>query len=124
MMPVYNKLVRDNILNIIQKDGLRYESRLLKPEEHLVEIKKKLYEEVKEFDETTNTHDALEEMADILELLHAALRVQNHTFEDLEQIRIAKKINVAVLKKVYTLLKWKIDEVNYTKFNRRIEYTQ
>lgn len=124
MMPVYNKLVRDNILNIIQKDGLRYESRLLKPEEHLVEIKKKLYEEVKEFDETTNTHDALEEMADILELLHAALRVQNHTFEDLEQIRVAKKINAAVLKKVYTLLKWKIDEVNYTKFNRRIEYTQ
>ena len=91
MMPVYNKLVRDNILNIIQKDGLRYESRLLKPEEHLVEIKKKLYEEVKEFDETTNTHGALEEMADILELLHAALRVQNHTFEDLEQIRVAKK---------------------------------
>lgn len=63
-------------------------------------------------------------MADILELLHAALRVQNHTFEDLEQIRVAKKINAAVLKKVYTFLKWKIDEVNYTKFNRRIEYTQ
>lgn len=90
-MPVYNKLVRDKILDIIKADGLAYNSRVLKPEEHLTEIKKKLYEEAKEFDETTNRADALEEMADVLELLHAALKVYDADFAELEAIRVKKK---------------------------------
>lgn len=90
-MPVYNKLVRDRILEIIEKDNLQYNSRVLKPEEHLTEIKKKLYEEVKEFDETTTREDAIEEMADVLELLHAALKVFDTDFEELEAVRLKKK---------------------------------
>lgn len=90
-MPVYNKLVRDKILEIIEAENLAYQSRVLKPEEHLTEIKKKLYEEVKEFDETTNREDALEEMADVLELLHAALKVYGAEFTELEAIRVNKK---------------------------------
>ncbi|WP_336638203.1 hypothetical protein [Lysinibacillus fusiformis] len=61
-MPTYNKLIRDHILEIIEKDNLSYNARVLVPEEHLTEIKKKLYEEVKEFDETANEIDGLEEM--------------------------------------------------------------
>jgi predicted house-cleaning noncanonical NTP pyrophosphatase (MazG superfamily) len=91
MMPTYNKLIRDRILEIIEKDNLAYNARVLEPEEHLTEIKKKLYEEVKEFDETTNEQDGLEEMADILELLHAALKVYGKTFEELEEVRVHKK---------------------------------
>ena len=90
-MPVYNKLVRDKILEIIEAENLAYQSRVLKPEEHLTEIKKKRYEEVKEFDETTNREDALEEMADVLELLHAALKVYGAEFKELEAIRVNKK---------------------------------
>ena len=90
-MPIYNKLVRDKILDIIKADGLAYNSRVLKPEEHLTEIKAKLYEEVKEFDETSNKEDAIEEMADILELLHAALKVYNTDFAQLEAVRVKKK---------------------------------
>lgn len=90
-MPVYNKLVRDKILEIIEAENLAYQSRVLKPEEHLTEIKKKLYEEVKEFDETINREDALEEMADVLELLHAALKVYGAEFTELEAIRVNKK---------------------------------
>ena len=45
MMPTYNKLIRDRILEIIEKDNLAYNARVLEPEEHLTEIKKKLYEE-------------------------------------------------------------------------------
>ena len=43
-MPTYNKLVRDRILEIIEKDNLSYNARVLLPEEHLTEIKKKLSE--------------------------------------------------------------------------------
>ena len=41
-MPVYNKLIRDRILEIIEADGLSYNARTLAPEEHLTEIKKKV----------------------------------------------------------------------------------
>ena len=90
-MPTYNKLIRDRILEIIEAGGSSYNARTLAPEEHLTEIKKKLYEEVKEFDETTNEADALEEMADVLELLHAALKVYGKQFDELEAVRVQKK---------------------------------
>lgn len=90
-MPTYNKLVRDKILEIIENDKLSYNARVLLPEEHLTEIKKKLYEEVREFDETTNEKDGLEEMADVLELLHAALKVYGKSFDELEEVRVKKK---------------------------------
>ena len=90
-MPVYNKLIRDRILEIIKANGQSYNARTLAPEEQLIEIKKKLFEEVKEFEETSYTADALEEMADILELLHAALKVYGKSFEELEAVRVKKK---------------------------------
>lgn len=90
-MPIYNKLVRDKIPQVIEKSGCTFTSRTLGPSEYLTEIKKKLYEEVEEFQKTRNDQDALEELADILELIHAALSNHAVTFEDLEKIRIAKK---------------------------------
>lgn len=90
-MPVYNKLVRDRIPQIIEQSNKKFTTRTLEPSEHLTEIKKKLEEEVQEFQETTNAQDALEELADILELIHAALPIHGATYEELEKIRIAKK---------------------------------
>ena len=90
-MPVYNKLVRDLIPQIIGKSGKKFTTRTLHSSEHLTEIKKKLEEEVQEFQETTNPQDALEELADILELIHAALPIHGATYEELEKIRMAKK---------------------------------
>ncbi|MDF2065496.1 nucleoside triphosphate pyrophosphohydrolase [Bacillus sp. Cr_A10] len=90
-MPVYNKLVRDLIPQVIEKSGSKFTTRILDPSEHLTEIKNKLSEEVKEFQETMNRQDALEELADILELIHAALPIHDATFEELEKIRLAKK---------------------------------
>ncbi|MEK4081445.1 nucleoside triphosphate pyrophosphohydrolase [Solibacillus sp. FSL K6-1126] len=90
-MPVYNKLVRDLIPQIIEKSGSKFTTRILQSSEYLTEIKKKLEEEVHEYQKTTNNQEALEELADILELIHAALPIHEATFEDLEKIRVAKK---------------------------------
>ncbi|WP_391204688.1 phosphoribosyl-ATP pyrophosphohydrolase [Psychrobacillus sp. L4] len=90
-MPIYNKLVRDLIPQVIEKTGSKFSTRILDPSEHLTEIKNKLFEEVKEFAETNSRKDALEELADILELIHAALPIHEATYEELEKIRIAKK---------------------------------
>ncbi|QFG00468.1 phosphoribosyl-ATP pyrophosphohydrolase [Psychrobacillus glaciei] len=90
-MPIYNKLVRDLIPQVIEASGGKFTTRILDKPEHLTEIKNKLYEEVKEFQETESRLDALEELTDILELIHAVLPIHEATYDELEKIRIAKK---------------------------------
>ncbi|ANC11269.1 MULTISPECIES: nucleoside triphosphate pyrophosphohydrolase [Bacillus cereus group] len=90
-MPIYNKLVRDTILEIIKAEGLNYNARILTPDELLVEIKEKMIEEAHEFKEAVEKKEAVEELADILELIHASLGAYGVDFEELEGIRQKKK---------------------------------
>lgn len=90
-MPVYNKLVRDKILEIIEADGLAYNSRILESSELLKEVKAKMIEEAKEFHAADTAHESVEELADVLELVHTALRALGVTYEELEEVRQQKK---------------------------------
>ncbi|MCL1698993.1 nucleoside triphosphate pyrophosphohydrolase [Lysinibacillus sp. Bpr_S20] len=89
-MPVYNKLVRDKILEIIEADGLKYNARVLEPPELLVEVKAKMIEEAKEFHGAANVQESVEELADILELVHTAISALGVNYEELEAIREQK----------------------------------
>ena len=62
----YNKLVRDNIPEIIISNGDVPITRILSNEEYKEELEKKLYEEYQEVLNTTNTEDRIEELADML----------------------------------------------------------
>lgn len=90
-MPIYNKLVRDHILSIIKADNLAYNAITLNQDELLVEVKNKMIEEATEFKEATTEKEALEELSDILELVHAAVKSLNTTFDELEAVRLEKK---------------------------------
>ncbi|WP_371683865.1 phosphoribosyl-ATP pyrophosphohydrolase [Rummeliibacillus sp. TYF005] len=50
-----------------------------------------MQEEALEFKEATVQKDAIEELADVLELVHAALDIYNVSYQELEQVRLAKK---------------------------------
>lgn len=89
-MPIYNKLVRDKIPQVIEESGLQFETRLLSEEEYRTEVTKKLTEELREFEETDNPKDAVEELADILELIHAAAELNGYSFEEVEEVRVKK----------------------------------
>ncbi|SDG74739.1 Predicted house-cleaning noncanonical NTP pyrophosphatase, all-alpha NTP-PPase (MazG) superfamily [Planococcus glaciei] len=89
-MPTYNKLVRDLIPEVIEKTGKELSSRVLEDKEYEIELKKKIAEELTEYNEAKTNEDALEELADILELLHAATKIHGSSFEELEKIRKAK----------------------------------
>ena len=91
-MPIYNKLVRDNIPAIIRKSGKTFTTRLLNDTEYITEINNKMGEELAEYLETTATADALEELADLLELIHAAAAYHGSTFEELEEMRVEKAV--------------------------------
>ncbi|MEK4760997.1 nucleoside triphosphate pyrophosphohydrolase [Viridibacillus sp. FSL E2-0187] len=90
-MPTYNKLVRDLIPQIIEESGKECTTSVLAPNEYLTELKLKMLEEGLEFKEAEEQKDAIEELADILELVHASLAVYGVSYEELEQIRLSKK---------------------------------
>lgn len=91
-MPVYNKLVRDLIPEIIEKDGKNCSTKILNDEDYEKELKKKMYEELEEYIGAKDDEEALEELADILELMHALAKVHGENIEAVEKIREEKQI--------------------------------
>ncbi|MFD0048950.1 phosphoribosyl-ATP pyrophosphohydrolase [Actinomycetes bacterium NPDC127524] len=89
-MPVYNKLVRDRIPEIIANTGVQFSTRILDDQEYLQELKNKLKEELEEYLNTDNDKDAMEELADLLELIHALADRHGSSFEKLEEVREKK----------------------------------
>ena len=82
-MKIYNKLVRDNIEEIMLNKGLKPVTKILDDKEYLTELNKKLLEEVQEYLES----EEVEELADIEEVILAILKTKNVTRENLEEIR-------------------------------------
>lgn len=92
IMPVYNKLVRDKIPKIIENSGKRCSTEMLDDENYVRALREKLHEEVAEYSEATTDENALEELADILELIHALTKVHGGNPERLESIRHEKAL--------------------------------
>ncbi|MCU1806370.1 nucleoside triphosphate pyrophosphohydrolase [Cytobacillus firmus] len=89
-MPTYNKLVRDQIPEIIEKTGKKFSTRILDDNEYIKELKKKSFEELQEYVETNNKEDAIEELADVLEIIHALAEYHGASIEEVEEIRKQK----------------------------------
>ncbi|WP_290748150.1 nucleoside triphosphate pyrophosphohydrolase [Exiguobacterium sp. UBA3968] len=90
-MPLYHKLVRDAIPNIIDQNGKKATFQTLDEHKFLVEAKKKLHEELAEYEEATTDADAVEELADLLELIQALAKTHGVTVEELEAVRQKKQ---------------------------------
>lgn len=86
-MKIYNKLVRDKIIDIIEADGRIAKYRILDDNEYRQELNKKLQEEVKEYLEDNN----VEELADIVEVIYGILNSMDVSIKEFEKIRINKQ---------------------------------
>ena len=91
MERVYNKLVRDNIPNIIKNKGEEPVIRILDDDEYKIELEKKLYEEYQEVISASGS-DRLEELADMLEVIRALAKLENNDLNDI--IKIADEKNI------------------------------
>lgn len=87
-MKIFNKLVRDKIPEIIINDGEKPITRILSKEEYKKELDNKLLEEVNEY----LTGNIVEELADIFEVLYSIMDTMNITKEELEEIRLSKRL--------------------------------
>jgi predicted house-cleaning noncanonical NTP pyrophosphatase (MazG superfamily) len=89
-MPTYNKLVRDKIPTVIECSGKVFHTRILSDDEYKQELQKKLQEELEEYLTAPDNQSALEELADMLELIHAITAIHGSSIEELEQVRLKK----------------------------------
>lgn len=82
----YDKLVRDKILEYIQKQGGKPVYHVAAETEYWEKLKSKLLEEVWEFNKEENK----EELADILEVLEAIMEYKKFNKEEIELIKKKK----------------------------------
>ncbi|MDD4705888.1 MAG: nucleoside triphosphate pyrophosphohydrolase, partial [Bacilli bacterium] len=85
-MKIYNKLVRDNIPEIMINNGVKPQIRILSDDEYITELNRKLQEELNEYLETGN----IEELADLEEVLLAILKYNKINEEEFTEIRLSK----------------------------------
>lgn len=102
-MKTYNKLVRDKIPEIIEKDNKRCVTHIMNDKDYLDALNAKLSEELKEYLESGE----VEELADLTEVILAIVDQKNVSREDFEKIR-QSKVNIRgafkekiLLEKVY-----------------------
>ncbi|ONI71768.1 hypothetical protein BWI15_16660 [Kribbella sp. ALI-6-A] len=84
------KLVRDRMAEIIRANGDEAVVYRADPDEYRQRLRDKLTEEVDEFLNAPDDADALEELADVVEVVHALARDLGYAVEDLERVRSAK----------------------------------
>ncbi|TKC19129.1 nucleoside triphosphate pyrophosphohydrolase [Robertmurraya kyonggiensis] len=89
-MPIYDKLIRDGIPEIIEKSGKSFSTSILNNLDYIKELRKKSFEELQEYMDATSDGDALEELADLLEIIYALSECHGGDFNKVEEIRKQK----------------------------------
>lgn len=89
-MPIYNKLVRDRIPEIIAASGKKFTTSVLTEEAYRAKLREKLQEEINEYLAANADNECLEELADVLEVVYALAAVHGATSRGLEELRLAK----------------------------------
>lgn len=90
MKKVFNKLVRDKIPDIIEKNNEIPITKILTDEEYKDSLKEKLLEE---YNEVVNAsgNELLEELADMLEVIDAIAKTEDKTLNDIIRVKDNKK---------------------------------
>jgi len=97
----YNKLVRDGIPRIIRESGKECQVRTLTANEFRLELIRKLQEELTEFVD----NPSVEELADMLEVMHALATILGFDFNEVIRYKESKRADRGVFKdKLY--LEW------------------
>ena len=92
MKRVFNKLVRDNIPNIIESNNECAVTRILNDEEYRSELYKKLQEETNEVINAKNTKDVVEELADVLEVLRSIGELEHMNLDAIIEVANQKRL--------------------------------
>lgn len=84
---IYHKLVRDRIPQIIADGGGSCTVDILGDADYLQMLDEKLEEELAEYRQSGE----LEELADLLEVMEAAVKARGYTWEELRRVQLKKR---------------------------------
>ena len=90
MERIYNKLVRDNIPDIIISNGETPVTRTLNDAEYKKALEEKLHEEYEEVISSEGT-ERLEELADMIEVIRALAKDEGKTLEEIVALADQKR---------------------------------
>ena len=82
----YNKLVRDKIPDVIHENGEEAVFHIARDDEYWEKLKEKVLEEFQEF----IADESLEEVADLMEVLHAVAAFKGFDLQQIDQLRQTK----------------------------------
>lgn len=105
----YHKLVRDNIIDIIEKDGKECDYEILSDEDYIVRLKNKLKEEADELSVAAND-EIIAEIADVLEVIEAIAIYYHLNVEDIMKYKEAKALKNGKFAKRMLLLETREDD--------------
>jgi diadenosine tetraphosphate (Ap4A) HIT family hydrolase/predicted house-cleaning noncanonical NTP pyrophosphatase (MazG superfamily) len=96
------KLIRDNLPDILEKKGVTFHKRTLDQDAYIASLKDKLLEEAEEVTHAKNAEELTEELADVLEVAHALAQASGISPEEIEKARLEKrKIKGGFNKRIY-----------------------
>ena len=88
---IFNKLVRDKIPELLDKNGGETETEILSGEEYIKCLREKLGEECNEVINADSRKNLVEELADLKEVVLSLIKINNITDEEIENTRIQKR---------------------------------
>lgn len=86
-----NKLIRDKIITLMESYGSRLYSMSLNDQDFQKQLKIKLLEEAAEVAHAQNSQDLLEELVDVLEIVHTLAKHNNISLEQLTKAQEQKR---------------------------------
>ena len=101
----YNKLVRDKIPEIIQKDGSKSETRVLSKKKYRLFLLKKLGEEAKELEKAKTKKKLNEELADVMQVVDSIIEEFGLSRKEVNKKKREKKKKRGGFKKKILLVK-------------------
>ena len=86
-----DKLIRDKLPEIMRASGIRVVEHILEKDDYVKRLKDKLLEEAKEVIESKSETEICEELADLLEVIRALLKVYAIDFEHINHTAQKKR---------------------------------
>ena len=87
----FNKLIRHKIQDRMLSEGITVNSSVLSPEEYILKLKEKLFEEAGEVESAEKVNDLKTELADVLEVIYALASAYKINFSEIEKARLEKR---------------------------------
>jgi len=85
------KLIRDKTPALLECKGIVVHAKAMTDQEFISKLKDKILEEAQEVLETSSPDELCEELADVLEVVHALSKASGLTIQQIEQRRLKKR---------------------------------